>query len=135
MKTPPFILGLDVELLVDEFAYGGCMSKGSEPDVGQHVELLTYVGWRRIFQQSDRMKIDSHCLHYRAGQLSAWDSVGLIDYFKGLTKLNHRQCSRDLGFFFKAQCRNLGEWIDFCAHLRSFKKFGVCRPLRFAKAP
>lgn len=39
MKTPQFILGLDDELLVDEFACGGGMSEAIEQAVGRHVDI------------------------------------------------------------------------------------------------
>lgn len=39
MKTPQFILGLDDEQLVDEFACGGGMSEAIEQATGRHVDI------------------------------------------------------------------------------------------------
>ncbi|WP_431152524.1 DNA cytosine methyltransferase [Acidovorax facilis] len=39
MRTPQFILGLDDELLVDEFACGGGMSEAIEQATGRHVDI------------------------------------------------------------------------------------------------
>lgn len=39
MQTPQFILGLDDELLVDEFACGGGMSEAIEQGTGRHVDI------------------------------------------------------------------------------------------------
>ncbi|OGA56722.1 MAG: modification methylase [Burkholderiales bacterium RIFCSPHIGHO2_01_FULL_64_960] len=39
MQTPQFILGLDDELLVDEFACGGGMSEAIEQATGRHVDI------------------------------------------------------------------------------------------------
>lgn len=39
MKTPQFVLGLDDELLVDDFACGGGMSEAIEQGVGRHVDI------------------------------------------------------------------------------------------------
>lgn len=39
MRTPQFILNLDPELLVDEFACGGGMSEAIEQAVGRHVDI------------------------------------------------------------------------------------------------
>ena len=39
MQTPQFILGLDDELIVDEFACGGGMSEAIEQAIGRHVDI------------------------------------------------------------------------------------------------
>ena len=39
MQNPQFILGLDDELLVDEFACGGGMSEAIEQATGRHVDI------------------------------------------------------------------------------------------------
>ncbi|EZP55906.1 DNA cytosine methyltransferase [Delftia sp. RIT313] len=39
MQTPQFILGLEDELVVDEFACGGGMSEGIEQAIGRHVDI------------------------------------------------------------------------------------------------
>lgn len=39
MRTPQFILGLDDELVVDEFACGGGMSEAIEQAIGRHVDI------------------------------------------------------------------------------------------------
>ena len=39
MQNPQFILGLDDELLVDEFACGGGMSEAIEQAIGRHVDI------------------------------------------------------------------------------------------------
>lgn len=39
MRTPQFILGLDDELIVDEFACGGGMSEAIEQAIGRHVDI------------------------------------------------------------------------------------------------
>ena len=39
MQNPQFILGLEDELVVDEFACGGGMSEGIEQAIGRHVDI------------------------------------------------------------------------------------------------
>lgn len=39
MQTPQFVLGLDDELIVDEFACGGGMSEAIEQAIGRHVDI------------------------------------------------------------------------------------------------
>ena len=39
MRTPQFILGLDDEMIVDEFACGGGMSEAIEQAIGRHVDI------------------------------------------------------------------------------------------------
>lgn len=39
MQTPQVILGLEDELVVDEFACGGGMSEGIEQAIGRHVVI------------------------------------------------------------------------------------------------
>lgn len=39
MQTPQFILGLEYELIVDEFACGGGMSEAIEQAIGRHVDI------------------------------------------------------------------------------------------------
>ncbi|GKS96935.1 DNA cytosine methyltransferase [Acidovorax sp. SUPP2825] len=39
MQTPQFILGLDEEMIADEFACGGGMSEGIEQAIGRHVDI------------------------------------------------------------------------------------------------
>ncbi len=62
MRTPQFILGLDDELLVDEFACGGGMSEGIEQGVGRHVDIaVNHDGDACSMHAANHPQTEHHC--------------------------------------------------------------------------